>query len=88
MILFSDTLEHAEAGALLAAYPDARALGRRLGEMALKLAEHPDKPLGIAPLRELKFALNVRVARHLGLIHGEDTLVRFDRVLDVTGGIE
>ena len=81
-------LDHAQAGALFAAYPDSRALGRRLGEMALKLAEHPGKPLSITPLRELKFALNVRVARHLGLVHGEDALDRFDRVLDVTRGLE
>jgi putative ABC transport system substrate-binding protein len=88
VILFSDTLEHAQAGMLFAPYPDARALGKRLGEMALRLADAPDKPLGIEMLRDIKIALNARIARHLGLLHGQKDLERFDLVLDATGGIE
>jgi putative ABC transport system substrate-binding protein len=88
VILFSDTLEHAQAGMLFAPYPDTSALGQRLGEMALRLADAPDKPLGIEMLRDIKIALNARIARHLGLLRGPRDLDRFDLVLDATGGIE
>jgi putative ABC transport system substrate-binding protein len=87
VVVFSETLDHAQAGVLFAPYPDTQALGKRLGTLALQLAEEPGKPLGIEMLRDIKVAVNARIARHLGLLQGQEDLSRFDRVLDA-GGIE
>lgn len=65
VIVFSNILEHARAGVLFATYPDTENLGRRLGTMAEQAARTPDKPLGIEPLRDIRVAFNVRIARHL-----------------------
>jgi putative ABC transport system substrate-binding protein len=82
VIVFSERLEDAQAGVLFASYPDTKALGRRLGALALRLAAEPSEPLGIEPLQDIKVAVNARVARHLGLIQGQEDLRRFDRVLE------
>lgn len=88
VIVFSNTLAHAEAGVLFAVYPDAHALGERLAEMALARARGTDKRPRIELARALKTALNARIARHLGLLKGAEPLDRFDLVVDNTGGIE
>lgn len=70
IIIVSNTLEHARWGVLFATYPNNRALGHRLAEMALELAEHPEHPLGIDPLRDIRIAPNTRIMNHLGLPAG------------------
>jgi putative ABC transport system substrate-binding protein len=82
VIVFSESLDDAQAGMLFAPYPDTQALGRRLGTLALRLAAEPNKPLGIELLQDIKIAVNARVARHLGLLQRQQDLSRFDRVLD------
>jgi putative ABC transport system substrate-binding protein len=87
VIVFSESLDDAQAGMLFAPYPDSEALGRRLGALALRLAAEPHQPLGIELLQDIKVAVNARVARHLGLSQSQEDLSRFDRVLDA-GGLE
>jgi putative tryptophan/tyrosine transport system substrate-binding protein len=65
--IFSNKLAHAEWGVLFATYPDTTRLGRRLGDRALELAEHPERRLGIETLQDIKIAVNGRIARHLGV---------------------
>lgn len=78
--VFSNDLTHARLGALFALYMDPEKLGRRLAERALALARGAitDYP-HIAPLEDVKRALNIRFARHLGvevrrIIHEFDVL--------------
>ena len=71
IIVVSNTLEHARWGVLFATYPNNRALGHRLAGMALRLAEHPGKALGIRPLQDIKVAPNHRIMNHLGLPVGK-----------------
>jgi ABC-type uncharacterized transport system substrate-binding protein len=78
--VFSNDLLHARLGALFALYMDPEKLGRRLAERALALARGTvtDYP-HIAPLEDVKRALNIRFAHHLGvevrrIIHEFDAL--------------
>lgn len=66
MMVFSSTLLHAKKGVLFALYPNNRELGRHLASSALGiLAGEPNK--GIAPLRAVETAINIRTASHLGM---------------------
>lgn len=69
MAVFSSSLNHVRRGVLFALYPDNLELGRDLASRALALppggaasAAH-----GVTPLTEVKLALNLRTADHLGL---------------------
>lgn len=70
LIIVSNKLQHAQWGVLFATYPNNRALGHRLAEMALPLVGNPEQSFGIAPLRDIKIAPNTRIMTHLGLSVG------------------
>ncbi len=70
LIIVSNKLQHAQWGVSFATYPNNRALGHRLAEMALRLTGHPEESLGVAPLRDIKIAPNTRIMNHLGLPMG------------------
>lgn len=63
--LLSVSGEHAELGALIAAYPDYEAMGARLAELALnKLhSQGPRREM----VKDLRFWINDRVRAHLGI---------------------
>lgn len=66
MTVFSSSLLHVRKGALFALYPNNLELGRGLAHTALRiLAGEPKR--GIAPLRAVETAVNLRTASHLGL---------------------
>ncbi len=65
MVIFSSSLAHVSKGAVFTLYPDNQKMGRRLAELALE-ARHNGTPV-FMPLRDTRFALNVRSASHLGL---------------------
>lgn len=68
LAIFSNSLEHARYGALFALYPDPERLGQRLAELALDFVRNPNGFRStIEPLREVRRALNLRVAQHLGI---------------------
>jgi putative ABC transport system substrate-binding protein len=81
LVVFSNNLAHVNLGVLFALFPDNQALGRRLTEIALRVAEDPRAKLGIEPLRDVKRALNVRMARRLGLTIDKETERQFDLVV-------
>lgn len=65
---FSNALEHARYGALFAVYPDVEQLGQHLAQLALDfLRARSGFHATIEPLREVRRALNLRVAHHLGI---------------------
>jgi ABC-type uncharacterized transport system substrate-binding protein len=59
--VISNFVDHVGKGLLLASYPDARQLGITLG----RLGAGRDRASRVEPLRDLKFAANLRTARHL-----------------------
>lgn len=83
--VFSNDLRHAGHGALFALYMDPEKLGQRLAERALAVARGAvtDYP-NIEPLREVKRALNLRFAHHLG-VDVQRVIHEFDAVFPPPG---
>ena len=77
--VFSNNLEHTHRGVLFSLYPDPAALGRRLATQALE-----GRAKGLEPLRDVKRAFNVRVARHLGVALPSAVRKQFDLILGET----
>jgi putative ABC transport system substrate-binding protein len=69
LVVFSDNPSHAEKGALFSLYPDHEGMGRRLANMALGMAQHGRTDPGVEPLRDLRIAVNLRTASHLGMLY-------------------
>jgi putative ABC transport system substrate-binding protein len=65
-VLFSSALGHVPRGALFSLYPNPTALGRELVATARRKRGDADAPHGIVPLRDVRAAVNVRTAGHLG----------------------
>lgn len=66
--VFSSSLDHVRKGALFSLYPDNVGLGRSLARLARDRAQGqaPQSAI-IEPLREVRMAVNLRTAHHLGL---------------------
>lgn len=79
MVVFSNNLAHADKGVLFALYPDPYALGQRLFRLS---QEGPSDERVIRPLRDVKSALNNRIADHLNLPLPATTRRLFDLQLE------
>ncbi|MFO1349942.1 MAG: ABC transporter substrate binding protein [Gammaproteobacteria bacterium] len=80
LTVFSSNPIHVKRGALFALYPDNAAIGRRLGEIAkAQLAGSMPAPV-LEPTRDVKLAVNLRTAEHLGLAFTAQARQRFDLV--------
>lgn len=77
LLVFSSNVTHVKRGVLFSLYPDNVELGRALGRMAL--SPSANLPKGLAPLREVRLAVNTRTASHLGL-NLDGRRLRFDMV--------
>lgn len=77
LLVFSSNVTHVKRGVLFSLYPDNLELGRALGRMAL--GPSASLPKGLAPLREVRLAVNTRTASHLGLTL-DGRRLRFDMV--------
>lgn len=76
LVLFSSKPEHAKRGALFSLFPDHFALGKQLVKMVTQM--HADKSLqGVIPLKDMKLAVNLRTAAHLGLDYESQTKEQF-----------
>jgi putative ABC transport system substrate-binding protein len=65
-------------GVLFALYPDNEAMGRSLGKLAMRRISNNSSNGGIKPLKDLKFAINLRTADHLGLSFSKEQESEFD----------
>lgn len=80
IIVFSSNLIHAKRGALFAMYPDNLNMGRSLGRLAQQVRRGaPSGGTGIAMLRALKLAVNMRTAKHLGITFSK----RYEQSIDL-----
>ena len=67
LVVFSNNPSHVRKGVLFSLFPDHQSMGQRLAGMALKAVRSPDGKREVLPLRDLKLAVNLRTASHLGL---------------------
>lgn len=68
LAVFSSSFGHVRRGVLFALYPDNVGLGKSLAGLALGiLASGNHGGQGMAPLRDVRIAVNLRTAQHLGL---------------------
>lgn len=67
LAVVSSSLDHVRRGALFALFPDDIAFGKQLAIAAQRYATAEAATPGIVPLREVRAAINLRTARHLGL---------------------
>ena len=65
VVLFSSKPSHAKRGALFSTYPDHFALGQELVNMVKELSDKEQAPQ-VFPLKQIKLAVNLRTAEHLG----------------------
>jgi putative ABC transport system substrate-binding protein len=68
LAIFSSSFGHVRRGVLFALYPDNVALGKSLAGLALGiLASGNHGGQGMMPLRDVRIAVNLRTAQHIGL---------------------
>ena len=65
LLVFSSNPSHVQRGALFSLFPDNLKLGQRLAEKARQVAIGKDS--GAETMRDLRIAVNIRTAEHLGL---------------------
>lgn len=69
LVVFSNNPAHVEKGALFSLFPDHRGMGRRLAQMVVDRARTRTGKPAVVPLNDLKLAVNVRTASHLGMLY-------------------
>lgn len=75
MVVFSSKPTHAKRGALFSAVPDNELLGKQLARMVNKLSQKPQST--VKPLNDIKLAVNLRTAAHLGFNYTSNTRSTF-----------
>lgn len=65
LVLFSSKPAHAKRGALFSVFPDNEALGKQLVKMVTDIYQSQNDA-GVIPLQDMKLAVNLRTAAHLG----------------------
>lgn len=65
LVLFSSKPAHAKRGVLFSVFPDNNALGKELVNMVTKIYLSKQET-GVIPLQNMKLAVNLRTAAHLG----------------------
>ena len=79
--IISNNIDHARRGALIAIYPDLEAMGAQLADHAIAITENPNKRPEVEPLGAVKFAVNKRIASHLGIAISAQDERSFDLIL-------
>lgn len=78
--VFSANPAHVKRGVLFALYPDSRAMGRSLAELALRQQGNGGGREEVTLLRDVLQAVNLRTADHLGLAISAEARRRFSLV--------
>lgn len=80
VVVISNSLAHVDRGMLFALYPDNVRLGEKLVSISNQIASGRYQGPKVQALDELKYAINVRTAKHLGLELDQARLKRYDLV--------
>ena len=80
VVVISNSLAHVDRGMLFALYPDNVRLGEKMADISRQIASDRYKGPKVQALDELKYAINVRTAKHLGLELDQARLKRYDLV--------
>ena len=78
--IFSSSFLHVKKGALFALYPNNVELGRNMANSAMGALSGEARKRGVAPLREVHIAVNLRTASHIGLNIGYQQQRSFDSI--------
>jgi putative tryptophan/tyrosine transport system substrate-binding protein len=79
--VFSSSFGHVRRGVLFSLYPDNLGLGRDLAGAAMDLIHASEgASLGMTPLKNVQMAVNLRTAKHLGLVFSPRQQQGFDLV--------
>ena len=78
--VFSNNLLHAKRGALFALFPDSYKQGRRLVALLQRHIENESTPARLYPTVDLKTAVNIKTANHLGTRYSREMIQKFDKV--------
>ena len=76
MVVFSSKPTHAKRGALFSAMPDNKVLGKQLAKLVERF-DYKVRPSTVKPLENIKLAVNMRTATHLGLRYDADDKAKF-----------
>ncbi len=76
--IFSSNFLHVKKGALFALYPNNLDMGRNLASLAIGVANGDNSKRGLAPLKEVLSALNIRTASRIGINIGAQRQRSFD----------
>lgn len=79
VVLFSSKPAHAKRGALFSMFPDHVELGKQLVKMVLLMNETKQKE-GVKPLHDMKLAVNLRTAAHLGFEYKSQQKDKFNLI--------
>ncbi len=77
--VISSNPDHAQRGTLYSVLPDYPMIGRRLASL-LTDQRHPAFALDMRPNTDVRLAVNLRTARHLGIDYSHDTAAKFEVV--------
>lgn len=80
LVVFSSAPEHAQRGALFSFYPDYQAIGQRLAGLLQEQPTADPRNRLIRPTTDIKLAVNLRTARHLGFEYSRYVEAKFDVV--------
>lgn len=80
LVVFSSRLAHVDKGVLFVLYPDNFRLGRRLARIAQELLNNRFRGNFLQSLEDVRIAVNLRTANHLGLAFGSKQQRGFDLI--------
>ncbi|MHB8623872.1 MAG: ABC transporter substrate binding protein [Sulfuricaulis sp.] len=80
IVIFSSTPDHAQRGALFSVYPNYPALGRRLADILRQQMAGETVQRGMRPISDLRLAVNLRTAHHLGFEYDDAVKARIEIV--------
>lgn len=79
LVVLSSNPGHVKRGILFALYPDYEKMGKEIAILAIKSLNNPTGPT-ILPTKDMRSAINVRTASHLGLNITPKILRRFNLI--------
>lgn len=84
VVVFSNNPAHVARGALFSHYPASEELGRSLARLAMLEMQQPGSKAGLLPMQNLRLAVNMRTAEHLGYVYTGEQRAKIDLTFPVS----